>query len=228
MTQVCSDVGNALVWATADNGRRIKAFRAPKSLGGPRNCDAACNRGKGNGMQLQYTLDAGGAAAGLYVAGTKVLAVASSGALFSWDIAELEPQQHWKLPTLPTTLRQLEWSGIRLEHMPQLAHTGLTELVCTTCNQLQQLPELPASLETLKVMGLKQVTKLPKLPPSIKKIDVGITPIVELPGPLPHLEALHLWNTPIQRLPALAGCKQLNLADCEHLQQLRWLLICST
>ncbi|WIA41720.1 hypothetical protein OEZ86_009065 [Tetradesmus obliquus] len=97
VTQVCSDVGNALVWATADNGRRIKAFRAPKSLGGPRNCDAACNRGKGNGMQLQYTLDAGGAAAGLYVAGTKVLAVASSGALFSWDIAELEPQQHWKV-----------------------------------------------------------------------------------------------------------------------------------
>lgn len=125
-----------------------------------------------------------------------------------------------ELPTLPTTLRQLEWSGIRLEHMPQLAHTGLTELVCTTCNQLQQLPELPASLETLKVMGLKQVTKLPKLPPSIKKIDVGITPIIELPGPLPHLDALHLWNTPIQRLPALAGCKQLNLADCEQLQQL--------
>uniref|UniRef100_A0A383VJP0 Uncharacterized protein n=1 Tax=Tetradesmus obliquus TaxID=3088 RepID=A0A383VJP0_TETOB len=71
--------------------------RAPKSLGGPRNCDAACNRGKGNGMQLQYTLDAGGAAAGLYVAGTKVLAVASSVGLFSWGIAELEPQQHWKV-----------------------------------------------------------------------------------------------------------------------------------
>ncbi|WIA21424.1 hypothetical protein OEZ85_000638 [Tetradesmus obliquus] len=97
VTQVCFDVGNALVWATADNRKRIKAFMAPKSLGVPRNCDAACNRGKGNGMQLQYTLDAGGAAAGLYVAGTKVLAVASSGALFSWDIAELEPQQHWKV-----------------------------------------------------------------------------------------------------------------------------------
>lgn len=73
--------GNALVWCAADDGQRIKAFRAPKELGGPRTADAGCNTGPDNGMSLQYTLNINvkrrrwGRDAGLHVLGTKVFAV---------------------------------------------------------------------------------------------------------------------------------------------------------
>lgn len=71
--------GNALVWCAADEGKRVKAFRAPKALGGPRNADAGCNSGQDNGMSLQYTLSTDGKGlkgghAGLQVLGTKVFA----------------------------------------------------------------------------------------------------------------------------------------------------------
>jgi hypothetical protein len=80
VSKVCADAGNALMWCAGDEGRRIKGFRAPAELGGPRNTDAACNRGEGNGMQLQYTLRSDGschtsACAGLHVLGTKVVCV---------------------------------------------------------------------------------------------------------------------------------------------------------
>ncbi|KAF6253262.1 hypothetical protein COO60DRAFT_434032 [Scenedesmus sp. NREL 46B-D3] len=103
--QVCADAGNALVWVAADDGARVKAFRAPASLGGPRCKDAACNRSD-NGMELQYTFccDWEGENAGLHVAGTKVFAAMGSGALLTWDIAELAPQQDWKVSE-----RALNW-----------------------------------------------------------------------------------------------------------------------
>jgi hypothetical protein len=75
VTRVCADAGNALLWCAGDKGKRIKAFRAPAELGGPGNKDAACNRGEGNGMQLQYTLRSDGKCVGLHVIGTKVLCV---------------------------------------------------------------------------------------------------------------------------------------------------------
>jgi hypothetical protein len=70
------------VWCAADGGHRVKAFRAPKDLGGPRTADAGCNAGPDNGMSLQYTLCTSaknwwGDDAGLHVLGTKVFAVKS-------------------------------------------------------------------------------------------------------------------------------------------------------
>jgi hypothetical protein len=80
VTRVCADAGNALMWCAGDEGRRIKGFRAPAELGEPRNRDAACNRGNGNGMQLQYTLRSDGGCAGLHVFGAKVVCVSGE-----WD-----------------------------------------------------------------------------------------------------------------------------------------------
>ena len=80
-TQVTSDARNALVWCAADEGKRVKAFVAPKGVE-PVNKDAACNRGEGNGITLQYTFSTdveglNGSHAGLHVMGTKVLCVNS-------------------------------------------------------------------------------------------------------------------------------------------------------
>jgi hypothetical protein len=75
VSRVCADAGNALMWCAGDGGERIKGFRAPDHLGGPRNTDAACNRGEDNGMDLQYTLQSCGKCAGLHVIGTRVLSV---------------------------------------------------------------------------------------------------------------------------------------------------------
>jgi hypothetical protein len=74
-TRVCADAGNALMWCAGDGGRRIKGFRAPDELGGPKNTDVACNRGEDNGMELQYTLQSHGECAGLHVIGSRVLSV---------------------------------------------------------------------------------------------------------------------------------------------------------
>ena len=80
-TQVTSDARNALVWCAADEGKRVKAFRAPGGVEAV-NEDAACNRGEGNGIPLQYTFSTDvkgltGSHAGLHVMGTKVLCVNS-------------------------------------------------------------------------------------------------------------------------------------------------------
>jgi hypothetical protein len=78
VSRVCADAGNGLMWCAGDNGRRIKAFRAPAEQGGPavpQHRGAACIRGEGNGMQLQYTLRSEWGCAGLHVMGTRVMAV---------------------------------------------------------------------------------------------------------------------------------------------------------
>lgn len=78
VSRVCADAGNGLMWCAGDNGRRIKAFRAPAEQGGPavpQHRGAACNRGEGNGMQLQYTLRSEWGCAGLHVVGTRVMAI---------------------------------------------------------------------------------------------------------------------------------------------------------
>jgi hypothetical protein len=75
VTRVCADAGSALMWCAGDEGRRIKGFRAPAELGGPRNTGAVCNVGEGNGMQLQYTLRSDGGCVGLHVIGTRVMSV---------------------------------------------------------------------------------------------------------------------------------------------------------
>jgi hypothetical protein len=80
VTKVCADAGNALIWCAADNGHRIKAFRAPEGAAPLNTAAAACNRGQPNGLELQYTLctkvpGTGGDVAGLHVTGTRVMAV---------------------------------------------------------------------------------------------------------------------------------------------------------
>ena len=75
-THVVSDCGNSLVWCAADNGDRIKAFRAPKAIR-PVNRSATCNKAE-NGLSLQYTLcsqSGRGDHAGLHVIGTQVICI---------------------------------------------------------------------------------------------------------------------------------------------------------
>jgi hypothetical protein len=69
------------MWCAGDDGARIKGFQAPKQLGGPRNTDAACNRGEDNGMDLQYTLQTSGGCAGLHVIGSRALCFAGDHGL---------------------------------------------------------------------------------------------------------------------------------------------------
>ena len=75
-THIVSDCGSSLVWCAADNGDRIKAFRAPKAIR-PLSRSATCNKAE-NGLSLQYTLcsQAGrGDHAGLHVMGTQVICI---------------------------------------------------------------------------------------------------------------------------------------------------------
>jgi hypothetical protein len=75
--RVTADSGNALVWCGADEGRRVKGFRAARGVEPLNPGEASCNRGQRNGIGLQYTLStdvAGlkGEHVGLHVIGTKV------------------------------------------------------------------------------------------------------------------------------------------------------------
>jgi hypothetical protein len=92
VTKVCADAGNALMWCAGDEGRRIKAFRAPAELGGSQSTDAACNRGEGNGMQLQYTLRSDAGCAGLHVCGAKVVCVTGE---CEQAVVEVSCGVHW-------------------------------------------------------------------------------------------------------------------------------------
>lgn len=123
-----------------------------------------------------------------------------------------------QLPELPASLVRLHCASCHsLEQLPQLAHTGITELDCSGCPLLEELPDMPAGLAKLQIDGLERVTRLPRLPESLKELNFNSTAISKLPDSLSSLTKLQCVLTPIRGLPALPSCRWLNVHGCKHL-----------
>ncbi len=117
------------------------------------------------------------------------------------------------LPSLPTTLTQLECGSNQLTSLPTLPNS-LQKLFCQF-NQLPSLPALPVNLQWLYCQN-NQLTGLPSLPPFLSNLYCNNNQITNLPPLEVGLRSLYCHDNLLTSLPALPNFVQT--VDCQNNQ----------